>query len=57
MPLVYSSNSKRRSRTIVLILLLGEIMPSYSYYVDKKLVYIAIILPTGRQPSSYAEYT
>jgi len=32
-------------------------MPSYSYCVDKKLVYIAITAPSGRQPSSYAKYT
>ena len=31
-------------------------MPTYSYYTKKKLVYIIIIAPSGRQPSSYSKY-
>ena len=40
---------------VVLILLLGKIMPSYSYYKEKKLVYIAITALSSRQPSSYTK--
>ena len=32
-------------------------MPTYSRYVLKGLVYIAIIAPLGRQPFFYAKYT
>ena len=32
-------------------------MPSYSYYKEKKLVYIMIITPSNCQPSSYIKYT
>jgi len=32
-------------------------MPTYSHYADKKLVYIAIAAPFGRQPSSYSKCT
>ena len=39
------------------ILFLSVVIPSYSRYTEKKLVYIAIAAPSGRQPSSYAEYT
>jgi len=41
---------------ISIILLLGKIMPSYSYYVEKKLIYIAITALFSYQPSSYAKY-
>ena len=57
MPLVKSLASKRRARVVTVILLLGEIMPTYSYCMLKGLVYIAIIAPLGRQPSSYTKYT
>ena len=43
MPFIRSLASKRRAYTVVVIFLLGEIMPSYSYYKEKKLVYIIII--------------
>ena len=33
---------------VAVILLLGEIMPSYSYYKEKKLVYIIIMAPFSR---------
>ena len=42
-----SSQSKRRARIVATILLLGEVIPSYSRYVYKGLVYIAITAPTG----------
>ena len=47
----------RRFKLVAVILLLGKIMPTYSYYAEKGLVYIAIIALLGRQPSSCAEYT
>ena len=49
--------SKHRARVVAVILLLSEIMPTYSRYVLKGLVYIIIIAPLGYQPSSYAKYT
>ena len=57
MPLIRSLVSKRRARAVAVILLLGEIMPSYSCYNKKKLVYIVIVAPFGRQSSFYSEYT
>ena len=40
-------------KLVAIILLLSEIMPSYSYYKEKKLVYIAIIAPFSYQPFFY----
>ena len=54
-PLVKSSASKRRTRVVAIILLLSEIMPTYSRCVLKGLVCVAIVAPLGRQPSSYAK--
>ena len=42
---------------VTTILLLGEIILSYSCYIKKKLVYIVIAAPSSRQPFLYAEYT
>ena len=53
MPFIRSLVSKRCARVVAVILLLGEIMPTYSYYMLKELVCVAIIAPLGRQPSSY----
>ena len=53
MPPIRSLASKRRAYTIAVIFLLGEIMPSYFCCDEKKLVYIIIIAPFNRQPSSY----
>jgi len=36
---------ERQSYTIASILLLGEIIPSYSHYIKEGLVYIIIALP------------
>ena len=47
MPPIRSLASKRHAYVVVIILLLGEIMPIYSYYAKKKLVYIMIIAPFG----------
>ena len=49
--------SKRRAYTVTVILLLNKIMPSYSRYKEKKLVYITIIAPSSRQPSFCVECT
>ena len=57
MPSIRSSASKHRAYTIAVILLLGEIMPSYSRYEEKKLVYIIIIAPASHQPSFCVKYT
>ena len=59
-PPVRSSVSKRTTyyfKLVAVILLLSEIMPTYSCYAEKGLVYIIIIVPLGRQPSSYAKCT
>ena len=42
---------------ILLILLLGKIMPIYSYYTKKRLVYITIAAFFSREPFSYFKYT
>ena len=57
MPFIRFLVSKRRTYTVVVILSLSEIMPSYSCCEEKKLVYIAIIAPFSHQPSSYIKYT
>ena len=57
MPPIRSLASERCTCTVAVILLLNKIMPFCSYYKEKKLVYIAIIAPFSRQPSSYVKYT
>jgi hypothetical protein len=55
MPSVRSLVFKRLayySKLVAVILSLGEIMPSYSRYKKKGLVYIIITAPSSRQPSS-----
>ena len=47
MPFIKSLASKRYTYIIAVILLLGKIIPSYSYYKEKRLVYIIIIVPSG----------
>jgi hypothetical protein len=42
MPSIRSLTFKHCTYIIVLILLLGEIMPTYSYYTVKGLIYITI---------------
>ena len=56
MPPIRSSTSKRCTRVISTILSLSKIILAYSRYSKKKLVYIAIVSPSGRQPSSYTKY-
>ena len=57
MPPIRFLASKHRTYTVVVILLLGEIIPSYSRYKKKKLVYIIITAPSSRQPSFYVKCT
>ena len=57
MPLIRSSASERRTCIVAVILLLGEIMPTYSCCVLKGLVYITIMALLGCQTSSYTKYT
>ena len=57
MPFIRSLASKCYAYIVSVILLLGEIMPIYSYCVKKKLVYIVIITPFGCQPSFYIKCT
>ena len=57
MPSIRSLVFKCHTCAVAVILLLGEIMPSYSYYKEKKLVYIIIIAPFSHQPSFYIKCT
>ena len=57
MPLIRFLASKRHLRLVSLILSLGEIMPSCSCYIEKRLFYIVILTLFSRQPSFYAKYT
>jgi hypothetical protein len=43
-------------KLIVVILLLSEIIPSYSCYIEKGLICITIIALSSCQPSSYSKY-
>ena len=45
------------SKLIAVIFSLSEIMPTYSYYTEKGLVYITITAPSSYQPSSCLECT
>ena len=59
-PLVRSLVFKRlthHSKLVAVILLLSKIMPTCSRYMEKGLVYIAIMAPFSRQPSSYIKCT
>ena len=57
MPFIRSLVSKRRTYVVAVILLLSEIMPTYSRCMLKGLVYITIIALLGCQPFSYTKYT
>ena len=41
----------------ILILLTSIIIGPYSRYLERGLIYITIIAPSSRQPSSYSKYT
>ena len=53
MPFIKSLASERYTYVVTVIFLLSEIMPTYSCYVLKGLVYIIIIALLGRQPFFY----
>ena len=60
MPSVRFLVSKRTAyyfKLVAVILLLGEIIPTYSCYMEKGLVYIAIIALLGRQFFFYTKCT
>ena len=57
MPPIRSLASKCRAYIVTVILLLSEIIPSYSRCEEKKLVYIIIIALFSHQPSFYVKYT
>jgi hypothetical protein len=57
MPLIRSLVFKHYTYIIVLILLFSKIIPTYLYYMEKRLVYIIIIAPFSRQPFFYFKYT
>ena len=59
MPPVRSLASKYTayySKLVVIIFLLGKIIPTYSYCMEKGLVYIIITALSSCQPSLYTEY-
>ena len=56
MPFVKSLVSKYCTYIVILILLLSEIMPTYSSCTEKKLVYIIIMASFSCQPFSCLEY-
>ena len=60
MPSIRSLVFKRTAyyfKLVTVILLLGKIMPTYSYCIEKGLVYIIIIASLGHQPSFYTKCT
>ena len=57
MPPIRSLVSKHCAHVISVILSLGKIMPTYSRYAEKKLVYIIITAPFSYQPFSYLKCT
>ena len=60
MPLIRSSAFKRTAyyfKLVAVIFLLGKIIPTYFYYIEKGLIYVVIIAPLGRQPSFYIKCT
>ena len=60
MPFIRSSTFKHLAyyfKLVAVILLLDKIMPTYSRYTEKGLVYITIIAPLGCQPSFYTKCT
>ena len=57
MPFIKSLASKRWAKLVSTIILLGKIMPSYSRYIKRRLLYVAIIALFSCQPSSCAKCT
>ena len=57
MPPIKFTAFKRYAYIVKTIVLLNKIMPSRFNYIEKKLLYIAIIALFSCQPSSYFKYT
>ena len=57
MPFIKSSASTYCAKLVAIILSLSEIMSSYSYCKEKKLVYVTIIALSSYQPSFCVKYT
>ena len=57
MPFIRSLVSKYYIKLVSTIILLGEIIPSYSYYVKRRLLYIVIAAPFSCQLFFYAKCT
>ena len=58
MPLIRFTALERtacRFKLVAVILLLSKIMPTYSRYIEKGLVYIIIMAPLGCQPFFYTK--
>ena len=56
MPPIRSLFSNYYNWLVTTILSLSKVILSYSCYIEKKLVYIAIVAPSSCQPSLYAKY-
>ena len=56
MPPIKYSISNYYNWLVTTILSLSKVILSYSYYTEKKLVYIAIAAPSSCQPFSYTKY-
>ena len=56
MPPIRSLVSEHCAYIVSIILLFGKIIPLYSHYAKKKLVYIIIITLFSCQPSSCSKY-
>ena len=57
MPFIRFLISKCRAYIVLVIFLLSKIMPTYSRYIKKKLVYIIIVALFNCQPSFYLKCT
>ena len=57
MPSIKSLFSNYCNQLVTTILSFSEVMPSYSCYIEKKLIYIAITAPSGYQPFLYTKCT
>ena len=56
MPFIRSSAFKRWAKLVSTIILLGEIMPSYSRCIKRRLLCVVIAALSSRQSSFYAKY-
>ena len=53
---IRSTASRRHNKLILLILSISKVMPSYSYYIKKRLLCIVIASPFSYQPLSCTKY-